>query len=228
MRAISPAISSTVLSTILTLCFFANSAIASPASPVEGAEYKMLSTPQAVTATGKKVEVIEFFMYHCPACNALEPRLLEWVKKQGDHIVFRRIHLPHTGNKDPETHLFLALDAMDVEKDWHAKILNTWHVEHHQLLTDNDNIEWAVKNGFDKHKFMETYFSFSVMSKLQGSLRVAESYNVNSTPTLVIDGRYVTDPGAIQNSNPDIPGEDLDKAMLQVVDVLIQKAAASK
>jgi protein dithiol oxidoreductase (disulfide-forming) len=220
MRAISLA--------FISLWFIASIALASPTSPVEGAEYRTLGTPQAVTSTGKKVEVVEFFMYHCPACNALEPQLLAWVKKQGDNIEFRRIHLPHTGNKDPETHLFLTLEALNVEKELHAKILNTWHVEHHQLLTDNDNIEWAVKNGFDKAKFMETYFSFSVMSKLQGAQRIGESYQVNSTPTLVIDGRYITDPGLIQNSNPTIPGEGLDQATLQVADVLVQKAKAGK
>jgi thiol:disulfide interchange protein DsbA len=32
-----------------------------------------LSAPQPVQATGKKVEVIEFFAYHCPACNSIEP-----------------------------------------------------------------------------------------------------------------------------------------------------------
>ena len=58
-----------------------------------GAEYTTLKTPQPVQAQGKKVEVIEFFMYHCPACYALEPAMLEWVKKQGDNISFRRIHI---------------------------------------------------------------------------------------------------------------------------------------
>jgi thiol:disulfide interchange protein DsbA len=213
---------------VISFFCIANFAIASPSSPVEGAEYKALGTPQSVTSTGKKVEVIEFFMYHCPACNALEPQLLAWVNKQGDNIVFRRIHLPHTGNNDPEAHLFLALEALGIEKEWHAKILNVWHVEHHQLLTDQDNAQWAVKNGIDKTKFMDAYMSFSVMSKLQGLLHLAESYNVSSTPTLVIDGRFVTDPGLIQNSNPNISGDGLDQAMLQVADVLVAKAKAGK
>ena len=43
---------------------FAN---ASPAEPRSGAEYITLATPQPTQTVGKKVEVIEFFAYHCPA-----------------------------------------------------------------------------------------------------------------------------------------------------------------
>lgn len=70
-------------------------AFASPSVPRNGAEYQTLSSAMPVAPAGKKVEVIEFFMYHCPACNALEPSLAAWVKKQGDTINFRRIHMPH-------------------------------------------------------------------------------------------------------------------------------------
>ena len=47
---------------------FAN---ASPTDPRNGAEYTTLATPQPTQTVGKKVEVVEFFAYHCPACNAL-------------------------------------------------------------------------------------------------------------------------------------------------------------
>jgi thiol:disulfide interchange protein DsbA len=43
---------------------------------------------------------------------ALEPALEQWVKKQGDNIVSKRIHMPYQGPSDPEAHLFLTLQAM--------------------------------------------------------------------------------------------------------------------
>jgi thiol:disulfide interchange protein DsbA len=151
----------------------AATAFASPTAPRNGAEYTTLKTPQPVQAQGKKVEVIEFFMYHCPACYALEPAMLEWVKKQGDNISFRRIHLPLTGENDPEAHMFLTLEAMKLEEQLHAKILHTWHVERRRLKSDADNIDWAVKNGVDKEKFTATYNSFAVMTRLKNAGRVA-------------------------------------------------------
>lgn len=204
------------------------SAFASPTAPVAGADYTVLTNPQPVSSTGKKVEVIEFFMYHCPACYQLEPALLAWVKKQGDNITFKRVHLPHNGDKDAETRMFLTLQALGLEDTLHAKILNTWHVEHKMLRNDDDNINWAIQNGIDKNRYIDTYFSFSVASKISALPRLAESYLVNSTPTLVVDGRFVTGPAVLQQGNPGMPIADLDTGLLQVADYLVEKAKAQK
>ena len=206
---------------VVAAALLAGSAFASPTAPKNGAEYTTLKTPQPVLAEGKKVEVIEFFMYHCPACYALEPAILAWVKKQGDGIVFRRIHLPLTGENDPEAHMFLTLEAMKLEESLHAKLLSTWHVERRRLKSDADNLDWAVKNGVDKDKYLAMYNSFSVITKLKSAGRVASTYEVNSTPTLIVNGRYLTNPSMVDASNPGIPRPQLDQATLQVLDALV-------
>lgn len=198
-------------------------AMASPTAPRNGAEYTTLASPMPVAPAGKKVEVIEFFMYHCPACNALEPALAAWVKKQGDAINFRRIHMPHMQN-DPEAHLFLALEALQLDVAMHDKVLHTWHVEHQRLRSDDDNIAWAVKQGIDKQKFLDAYNSFGVQTRLRNLDKLLSSYNVDSTPTLVVNGRYLTSPSMVLEKNPDVPRASLDAATFQVVDALVQKA----
>lgn len=210
------------------LALVASVAAASPASPRNGVEYTTLAVAQPVQASGKKIEVIEFFMYHCPACNELEPALLEWVKKQGDNIVFRRIHVPHNGANDPEAHLFLTLEAMKNEDALHGKVLRTWHVEHRRLMNDADNLDWAVKNGIDKARFLEYYNSFSVIAKLRNLTSTAANYQIDSTPTLVVDGRYLTSMALVDAGNPGTPRPQLEQATLQVVDALIAKARAAK
>jgi thiol:disulfide interchange protein DsbA len=213
---------------LATASLIAGNALASPTAPKNGAEYTTIATPQPAQAAGKKVEVIEFFMYHCPACNAIEPALNEWVRKQGDNVVFRRIHLPHGGPSDPEAHLFLTLEAMGQADALHGKVLQAWHVERRRLKDDADNLDWAVKNGLDKAKFLEYYNSFGVMTKLKNLPRVASSYQVQSTPTLVVDGRYLTSPSMVDASNPGTPRQDVAKATLQVVDALVAKASKER
>ncbi|GAB2837804.1 thiol:disulfide interchange protein DsbA [Pseudoduganella ginsengisoli] len=198
-------------------------ALASPTAPRNGAEYQTLASPMPVAPAGKKVEVIEFFMYHCPACNALEPSLAAWVKKQGDNINFRRIHMPHMQN-DPEAHLFLALEALQLDVSMHDKVLHTWHVERQRLRSDEDNIAWAVKQGIDKAKFMNAYTSFGVLTRLNNLDKLMASYKVDSTPTLVINGRYLTTPSMVIEANQDMPRASLDGATFQVADALVQKA----
>ncbi|WP_394782089.1 thiol:disulfide interchange protein DsbA/DsbL [Undibacterium sp.] len=206
----------------------AGAASASPANPKEGADYMALTAPQPAQSVGKKIEVIEFFMYHCPACNALEPELLDWVKKQGDGIVFRRIHMPLTGANDPEAHLFLTLEAMKIEDTYHAKVLQSWHVDHVRLRDDADNLNWAVKNGLDKTRFSEFYNSFAVKTKLQNMPRLVSNYKVDSTPTFVVDGHYLTNAGLVDAANPGTPRPALNQTTLQVVDALVAKARVGK
>ena len=47
----------------------------------EGIDYTELGKPQA-TETGEKIEVLEVFMYGCPHCFELEPRLEDWIAKR--------------------------------------------------------------------------------------------------------------------------------------------------
>ncbi len=216
----------TVTLILATLGLMSNLAWATPENPVEGAEYRTLSNPQPVSSVGKKIEVLEFFMYHCPACNMLEPELLAWVKKQGNNVEFKRIHVPHAGPKDAEAHLFLTLEAMQIEPAMHAKVLQTWHVEHQQLLTDDDNLIWAQKNGLDKAKFTGFYNSFSVISKLQNLASIAHTYQVESTPTIIVDGRYLSSMSMVDASNPGLA--HINTSSLQVLDALVLKAQAGK
>jgi thiol:disulfide interchange protein DsbA len=202
---------------------------ASPTDPQHGGEYVVLATPQPVQSTGSQVEVVEFFMYHCPACNALEPSVQEWSKHQGaDKVLFRRFHIPHAPKDDPEAHLFLTLEAMKNENALHAKVMQTWHVEHRRLKDDAANIDWATSNGIDKAAFMETYTSFGVKTKLASLGRVTSSYQVDSTPTFVIAGKYITNPSMIYAANKGLTHEALNQATFQVIDALVAKARAEK
>lgn len=199
-------------------------ATASPAAPREGAEYRTLAAPLATQAQGKKVEVIEFFMYHCPACNVLDPALAEWVRKQGDAIQFRRIHVPHTGPADPEAHLFLTLEAMKLDEAMHTKVLASWHTERRRLKTDEDNVEWAVRSGLDKAQFLAVYSSFGVQARLRNLGKLVDSYGIDGTPTLVVNGRYISSPSMVAEANPDLARSALEPAAMQVMDALVRKA----
>lgn len=206
----------------------ASTAFASPTAPVNGADYTTLAQPQPTQATGKKVEVIEFFAYHCPACNMLEPSLNQWIKKQGDNIVMRRVHLPFQGPADPEAHLFLTLEAMGKLEEYHPRVFQAVHVQRQRLMKDDAIIEWAAKNGLDRAKFMEIWNSFGVTSKLRRLQTLSSNYKVTGTPTIIIDGKYVVSPSQVGEANKINGIEPTMQATMQVMDALVKKAAATK
>ncbi|MFN3789915.1 thiol:disulfide interchange protein DsbA/DsbL [Massilia sp.] len=213
---------------LIAATMVASTAIASPADPKNGVDYQTLAAPQPVQATGKKVEVIEFFAYHCPACNMIEPTLKQWVKKQGDNIVMRRIPLPFQGATDPEARLFLTLEAMGKLDQYHDRVFQAVHVQRQRLMKDDQIIEWAVKNGLDKAKFMETWNSFGVTTKLRRLQQTASAYKVSGTPTIVIDGKYVVSPGQVGEANKIQDVGQLMQATTQVMDNLVARAAKTK
>ena len=213
---------------LLATALVASTAFASPTDPKSGVEYVTLAQPQPVQATGKKVEVIEFFMYHCPHCNALEPQLEQWVKKQGDNIQFKRIHLPFSGANDPEAHLYLTLEALGKAEEFQPKVFKAWHVDHLRLNTDAAIIDWVTKNGIDRKKFLDTWNSFGVTTKLRRLPQITSDYKVDGVPTMIIDGKYQTSPSIVYNSVKSGSEPVLFGATLQVMDALVAKAAKSK
>jgi thiol:disulfide interchange protein DsbA len=213
---------------LLATALAASTAFASPTDPKNGVEYVTLAQPQPVQTTGKKVEVIEFFMYHCPHCNALEPSLEQWVKKQGGNIQFKRIHLPATGPNDPEAHLYLTLEAMGKAEEFQPKVFKAWHVDHLRLNTDAAIIDWVAKNGIDRNKFLDMWNSFGVMTKLHRLPQLTNDYKVDGVPTVIIDGKYQTAPSIVYNSVKATSEPVLFQATLQVMDALVAKAAKSK
>jgi len=205
-----------------------STAFASPTDPVAGVEYVNLAVPQPVQTVGKKVEVIEFFMYHCPHCNTLEPMMQQWVKKQGDNIVFKRIHMPYRPTNDPEAHLFLTFEAMGIADEMQPKVFRAFHVERQRLATDEAIINWVGKQGIDKAKFMEAWNSFGVMTKLRRLPQLVGNYKVTSVPTIVIDGKYMTSPSMVGNTIKSGTEAQFYQATFQVMDALVAKAAKTK
>jgi len=213
---------------LLATALAAGFANASPSDPRNGAEFTTLAQPQATQATGKKVEVIEFFAYHCGACNAFEPALVNWVKKQGNNIVMPRIPLPFQGPLDPEARLYLTLEAMGKLDEYHHRVFRAVHVEKKRLMKDADIIAWAAANGLDKAQFLATWNSFGVQTRLKRLSQIADAYKVSGTPTLVIDGKYLVSPDAVRQANKIQDVGQLMTATGQVLDALVSRAAASK
>lgn len=201
----------------------ASTAFASPTDPKAGVEYVNLTAPQPSQTAGKKVEVIEFFMYTCPHCKSLEPVLEPWVKKQGDNIIFKRIHMPSTGASDPLAHLHLTLEAMGKAEEYQSRVFKAIHVDRVRLNRDEAIIDWAAKNGLDKAKFLDAWNSFGVMTKLRRSPQLVGAYKVDSVPTIIVDGKYMTSPAQVGTSFKTQSEPQLFQATLQVVDALIAK-----
>lgn len=213
---------------VVALCGVAMAASAAPAEPKSGVEYQLLPTAQN-TESGKKVEVLEFFAYYCPHCYAFEPSLSAWVKKQGNNIVYKRVHVALDQRVEPQEHLYFTLEAMGLSEQYSMKVFQAMHVEHNRLGSEEEVFNFAEKAGINRAKFIEAYKSFSVAAKLRRVPAQMEAYGVDSWPMIIIDGKYRTSPSLAGAGLKDVQNEaQLHTATLDVMDFLVKKAQAEK
>jgi thiol:disulfide interchange protein DsbA len=201
---------------------------AAPAAPKEGVQYKVL--PQKLeTPAGKQVEVIEFFAYYCPHCNVFEPLLADWVKKQGNNIVFKRVHVAGGARVLPQQRLFYALDALGLVGQYHTKAFAAMHQQGLSFRNDEEVIDWAVKSGIDRARFVDAYNAFGTQAKVRRAAAMMNEYQVDHWPMIAIDGRFLTSPSMANPEGSAAQTEtEQQQVALQVMDALVEKAKAAK
>jgi len=176
-----------------------------------GTDYLTLEKPASVEAPAGQIEVVEFFWYNCPHCNAFEPLFEAWAKKVPKDVSVRRVPVAFRTDFEPQQRLYYVLESLGKVEELHQKVFYAIHVEKQQLATAEQIAAWVEKHGIPKAKFMELYNSFSVSTKTRKATQLQDAYAVDGVPALGIQGRYFTSGSQAQS---------LERA-LQVTDYLI-------
>ena len=198
--------------------FVGGAAQAQALKPEAGADYLKLDKPAAVEAGQGKVEVVEFFWYNCPHCNAFEPTLEAWIKRQPKEVSVRRVPVGFRDEFVPQQRLYYALEAMDLVEKLHAKVFAAIHAEKQQLGRGDAIADWIAKQGVDKAKFLERYNDFSIATKASRATQLQNAYRVEGVPALGVAGRFYTD-GTLAKNMP---------RALQIVDFLVAEVRAGR
>jgi len=181
-------------------------------APVEGTHYVKLSQPLPVTPG--KIDVIEFFWYGCPHCNAFEPALDDWSKKLPADVSFRRV--PVAFREEPfTTHqkIFYALEQLGLVPTLHRKVFYAIHVERQKLDKLPEIEAFMAKNGVDAAKFKDAFNAFSTQTKAKQAAKLASDYKIDGVPAIGVHGKYYTS-GSLAGS---------PEASLKVADALIKR-----
>jgi thiol:disulfide interchange protein DsbA len=185
----SALLASGTAASLLGASFAARAALA----PVEGTDYTRLEPSQPTSSPGK-IEVLEFFSYACPHCNAFEPTLEAWARGLPADVVFKRVPVPFLYNADNFAHTYYALETMGLVDKMQMKIFSAVHVDHLRLDKPEDIAAVVAKNGGDAAKFLAAFKSFSVATWVTKSKRMNADYKIDGVPTLAIQGRFITSP----------------------------------
>jgi len=162
-----------------------------------GTHYQVLSPPQPTHASAGNVEVLEFFSYECPHCNALEPHLSGWLAAKPEHVEFTRIPVPW-GQGRSYARLYCTLQVLR-RTDLHSKVFHTLFSEGHPLVAADDAATEDLQRGFARAQgiteadFRKAYRSAAVEECLGRADEAATAYRIEGVPTLVVNGKYLSD-----------------------------------
>jgi thiol:disulfide interchange protein DsbA len=157
----------------------------------EGREYVRLKQPVPVE-TGKKIEVIEFFSYGCPHCADLEPHLQAWMKRLPADVQVRRVPVAFQPAWENLARVYYTLELMGEDVKLTPDVFTALHGGNRtNLANDTKFFEWAASKGLDRKKVEDTYKSFGIAGKLGRAKQLAQTYNIQSVPTLIVDGKFL-------------------------------------
>jgi thiol:disulfide interchange protein DsbA len=187
-------------------------------APIEIQDYVRLDKPLELSLPPrKKIEVVEFFWFECPHCNAFEPLLAEWIRALPADVAFRYVPVGFSPRHVPGQRLFYALESMGLEDSLHARIYDAIHRRHRGI-----DFEWQMASlvsalGADGAAFRERVRTSEVMAQARVATQLADAYDVDGVPTLGIHGRFRTSP-AMTGSR---------ERTLKVADYLIERCRES-
>ncbi|MBT0569698.1 thiol:disulfide interchange protein DsbA/DsbL [Curvibacter sp. CHRR-16] len=165
------------------------------AKPVAGTDYQVIDPRAPVEAPAGKIEVVEFFWFNCPHCNAFEPTLQAWIPKLPKDVHFRRVPVAFRDDFVPQQRFFYALETMGLVEKMQAKVFAAIHVERQDLTKPDAIINWVAKQGIDKNAFTAAYNSFATATKAGKATQLQNAYKIEGVPSLGVAGRFLTDAG---------------------------------
>lgn len=162
----------------------------------EGEHYKTLKPAQATSVAAGKVEVVEVFWYACGHCFALEPKLDSWARNDKPANV-ELVRVPAMWNDLLKTHarVFYTAELLGKLPALHTEIYREINVRGNHLDTPAKIEAFFTSKGVSKQDFQKAFSSFAVETKLARAADLNKRYRITSTPTFVVDGRYITDVG---------------------------------
>jgi thiol:disulfide interchange protein DsbA len=181
-------------------------AAAHAAGPYEAGKQYFLVEPAQPTATGDKAEVLEVFSYACPACNMFQATMQKL--KSALPANAELVYLPASFRPDEDWPVFqrayYAAQALGITDRTHDATFDAvWKDDGPLRIADartrqpikpaptiEDVAKFYAQFGVKPDEFVGVANSFAVNTKMKRADAQIKAYGVDSTPTLVVNGKY--------------------------------------
>lgn len=164
---------------------------AAPTQPalVAGRDYHLINPPQPTDAD--QVVVTEVFSYACPHCAEFQPYAEELKSKLPKGVKFTLLPAVFNAMWEPYARAFYTAQSMGLVDKTHQALFDAIHRDHQPLRTIQDMANLFYANyGANPGEFLSTATSFVIDGEMAQGDQKVRAYQVDATPTIVIDGKY--------------------------------------
>ncbi|HIJ32512.1 MAG TPA: thiol:disulfide interchange protein DsbA/DsbL, partial [Gammaproteobacteria bacterium] len=182
-------------------------------------EYTTISKPLRTVSESGKIEVREYFWYGCPHCFRLEPFVQRWLDGNPQNVNFQMQPAILGESWAPAAQAFYTAALLGVLDKVHPAFFDEIHVKGNRNLAKNElAIELLFEqSGVTPEQFRKTWGSFGVQSRVKQAYRMTRQANLQGVPAVVVNGKYLTDPGSAGSY----------EQMFKVIEFLVAKEMAA-
>ncbi|MDQ3206826.1 MAG: thiol:disulfide interchange protein DsbA/DsbL [Pseudomonadota bacterium] len=187
----------TPLLVLLQLLLVMPLALAAPPAgpaPVEGADYTTIEGGRPFEPSPGQVEVVEVFGYVCPHCAAFEPLLQAWKERLPPDVRVVSIPAAFGGPWVPYARAYRAAEILGVADRSHRAMFRALHEEGRLPMSrpmPEEIAAFYADHGVQPQEFIRTMASPEVDSQIARGNAFLQRSDVQGTPALVVDGRYL-------------------------------------
>lgn len=162
---------------------------------VKGVDYDLIQNGKPFEPLAGKVEVVEVFNFVCPACAGFQPMVVSWKNKLPADVRFTYVPAAFGGNWDQFVRSYYTAQTMGIAEKAHEATYDAIHFR--KTLkgergedSDEDIAKFYSQFGVDAKQFASSMRSFAVTAKYNKAKQFIIDGRVNSTPSIVINGKY--------------------------------------
>ncbi len=168
-----------------------------PASEFRAGEhYRVIDQPRTVR-DGEGVEIADVFWYGCPHCYTFKPMLDDWIATNSERV--RLVRLPALVNRGWQTHAqaWYTAQALGKADELHGPVFDAIHQGGQRLNQRRELRDFFEQQGVDPEAFDSAWESFAVDAQLRRARQLNSEYGIRGTPSVVVNGRYMTSPSMV-------------------------------
>lgn len=184
-------IAAALLAVIVIGIYISNTGEKAPEKTISG-EYTTLSRPS--TYEPGKVKMMEFLNFNCGHCNDLQKEMPPLLQKYGDKLEITYIPINFSRQSTKSVEAYIIAKQMGKGDEMYTALFDARFNKDQDIIESTiaiENVAQSIGLGQDFNQKLE---SGAAEKEALDNLRLAYNYNIEGTPTIIINGNLLVRP----------------------------------